>query len=595
MHRTILRLAFLLLGAWLLFAAWAQRELAAAPQAALAGEGKRVLILYQPEGDSLGTELYATMTANLVGRFGRAELRDLNLYALGDAKDYDALFVLPAARGTAPPHALVADVRASRQPVVWIHYGAQALFADSAFAARQGWVPAPPRVADYVEVQYKGKAFPRDLRTNVLVTEPLVQSPERVTVFATASGEDGRRVPWAVRSGSLFYVLEAPYPYAHEDDRYLVFADLLFEVLSPDTAERRRAMVRLEDIGPEADPTRIRMMADLLASEGVPFAMSVYDTYRDPDGHYTKGEPLRFSLRQRPRLVRALEHAVEKGGVLVAHGHTHQTDHRRNPYARVSGGDYEFFAADLADGAFDLKGPLPDNGIEHWRARFAASRAAWRRAGLPLPRVFTTPHYAASLEAYQAAGELFAARYERVLYFAGEARSGRAEYEQGWETQFFPFEVVDSRGDFIIPENLGYSSSIQRGGYFGRGPERLIASAERNLVVRDGFASFFHHWYESPEALRRTVRGLKALGYSFVSPSDVIRDAPVHAPRALAEASPLALASAAWVGALPDLSGLLLAGLLLLIVSLWLGSEAVLDALFRPRRRRRRKPAMLPA
>ncbi|MDP8994394.1 MAG: DUF2334 domain-containing protein, partial [Pseudomonadota bacterium] len=523
MHRWVLRIAFFGLAAWLVFAAWAQRELAqAVPPPESSGPPKQALVLYQDD-PSTGTDLYATLTANLVGRFGRAAVRSLDGYRAGDMASFDAVFVVPSENGARPPEALLSDVRAADRPIVWIHRGIEALFEDPVFAAGQGWRPGAPRAADYVSVRYKGRNFPRDLRTDVLVAEPEVSDPARARVLAAAIGPGGRDVPWALRSGNLFYVVEAPYAYAHEDDRYLVFADLLFDVFAPETAERHRAMVRIEDVGPEADPRRIRAVADLLAAEGVPFAITVYDTYRDPEGHYTGGRPLRISLRQRPRLVRALEYAVARGATLIAHGHTHQTDHRRNPYARVSGGDYEFFAADLRDGAFDLQGPLPGNSVEQWRERFAASRRAWRRAGLRHPRIFTTPHYAASPEAYAAAREIYAARYERALYFAGESNSGRALYDEGWETQYFPFEVVDVRGDFILPENLGYSSSTQQGGYFGRGPERLIASAERNLAVRDGFASFFHHWYEDPGALRRIVRGIKDLGYRFVGPADVVR------------------------------------------------------------------------
>lgn len=588
-HRWILRIAFAGLAAWLLFAAWAQQDLRAGGAASPRGEApKQILVLYQDD-PTTGTDLYATLTANLIGRFGRPVIRNLDDYEAGQMARFDAVFVVPSERGARPPEALLTDVRASPRPVVWIHRGIQALFEDAAFTAAQGWRPGEPRIADYVTVQYKGREFPRDIRTNVLVAEPQIADPARVKGYAVARRPDGREVPWAIRSGNLVYVLEAPYAYAHEDDRYLVFADLLYEVLAPQTPERHRAMVRIEDVGPEANPRRIRAVADLLASENVPFAITVYDTYRDPEGHYTRGRPLRISLRQRPQLVRALDYAVSRGGTLIAHGHTHQTDHRRNPYARVSGGDYEFFAADLRDGSFDLQGPLPDNTVSHWRERFAASRRSWRRAGLPHPRIFTTPHYAASPEAYAAAREIYGARYERSLYFAGESDSDhRAVYRGGWETQFFPYEVVDMRGDLILPENLGYSSSTQQGGYFGRGPERLIASAERNLAVRDGFASFFHHWYEDPQALRTIVRGIKGLGYRFVSPEEVIRDGPVHAPRAVHRASPLALSSASWVNALPRLDLPSLVALLALVAAMWLGAEMLLRQLARPRPRRRR-------
>src|SRR5271170_7420124 len=46
-----------------------------------------------------------------------------------------------------------------------------------------------------------------------------------------------------------------------------------------------------------------------------------------------------------------------------------------------------------------------------------------------------------------------------------------------------------------------------------------IADAQRNLVVRDGWASFFYHTYDSISYLEQTVTGLKSLGYTFVAPT----------------------------------------------------------------------------
>jgi uncharacterized protein YdaL len=359
MARTILRLSFLLLAGWILYVAWAQEQLGLNSSLKAASPASHALVLYQTTPDGAGSELYAQLTANLIGHFGKADLKDVAEIEERALDRYDAIFVLPAWRGGPLPADLLAGLRRTARPTVWIHHGIEQLFADPAFAAAQSWRPAAQRIADYREIQYKGIRFPRDPRANEIAVEPAVVDGKKVRVYASAIGADARLVPWALREGNFFYLVEAPFSYRHEDDRYLVFADLLFEVLAPNTPGRRRALVRIEDVGPEGRPGRIRRMADLLAAEGVPFSISVYDTYRDPAGRYNRGKPLTFSLRHRPRLVRALEYAVAKGGTLVAHGHTHQTDLRPNPYSRVSGGDYEFFAADLAEGAFDLTGPLP--------------------------------------------------------------------------------------------------------------------------------------------------------------------------------------------------------------------------------------------
>jgi hypothetical protein len=528
MERWILRTAFVGLALWLLFAAWAQRELGV-PSAA----PRQMLVLYDADA-AAGTELSAIMAANLAGRFGRATMRRIDRYRAGDAARFDATFILPVRR---PPDALLADMRTPRRPVVWI----------GSSEARA------PRVADVVAVRYNGRDFPRDLRAPPQIA---MLDASRGEVLATAIAAGGLEVPWAVRSGNLVQIAENPFVHAHEDDRTLVFADLLFGLLAPRTAERHRALVRIDNVGPEADPRRIDALADLLAAEGVPFSIALHARYRDPEGALSGGRPVRIDLGQRAELVRALRHAVSRGGTLVAQGFTHQTNQRRNPGRRVSGGDAEYYAADLADGALALRGPLPRNGADHWRARFAAARRAWSAAGLDQPRLFTTPLSAASPEAYAAARAAHAARYERTLYAAGEAG----------QIQFFPYETVDVRGDFIVPENLGYPRP-------GRGPERLIASAARNLAVRDGFASFAFLWHDDPQALRTIVRGIKALGYRFVAPDEVLRDAPGHAAAALRRPSRLAASAAGWADDLPPLTAPLLVGLLALVFALAVGAE----------------------
>jgi hypothetical protein len=55
--------------------------------------------------------------------------------------------------------------------------------------------------------------------------------------------------------------------------------------------------------------------------------------------------------------------------------------------------------------------------------------------------------------------------------------------------------------------------------YPARLPADIIADAQRNLVVRDGWASFFYHSYDSISYLQQTVIGLKNMGYTFVSPT----------------------------------------------------------------------------
>jgi uncharacterized protein YdaL len=87
--------------------------------------------------------------------------------------------------------------------------------------------------------------------------------------------------------------------------------------------------------------------------------------------------------------------------------------------------------------------------------------------------------------------------------------------------QFFPYAVTDVYGSKVLPENLGNYEPQAYNQHPPRLPADMLATAKRNLVVRDGFASFFYHPYLGVEALAETVTGIQALGYTFVSPSEV--------------------------------------------------------------------------
>jgi uncharacterized protein YdaL len=112
-------------------------------------------------------------------------------------------------------------------------------------------------------------------------------------------------------------------------------------------------------------------------------------------------------------------------------------------------------------------------------------------AGPPAPATLEDPHHAASVTDYRAIGARFATRWERSLY-CGAVLSGAPPTTATSPGQFFPY-VGDVYRTKVLPENLG---SIEPEPFYSsptRSPADLIDTAQKNLVVRDGFASFFFH------------------------------------------------------------------------------------------------------
>ncbi|MFF4352399.1 DUF2334 domain-containing protein [Streptomyces sp. NPDC001530] len=511
------------------------------PAADLAAEADpTTLVLYDTAGPygQLG-ELYAMATANLAGHFGTVTAKPVQQYTAGMLDSYTAVVYIGSTYygGDIPdaiPAAFYQDALATTKPVTWI--GANIWnMANAAgvaqFTQKYGWDPTTSYYEDggsigtVTQVTYKGRTLTRNipagqdggvLRPNVLTGTGY---PAVTRLAEGLDTSNGHTFGWAVRSSNLTYIGEIPFAYVSESDRVIAFEDLLFDALAPTTAERHRAIVRLEDISPDSDPAELRSMADYLYSQRIPYGINVIPVYTDPNGTYNNGVPETITLSQRPQVVSALKYMINRGAVLMDHGYTHQYGTVANPYNGVTGDDFEFYRAhvDAADNVV-YDGPVAEDSTAWAQARVTAALAEFTTAGLAKPTLWTTPHYAGSAADYKVFSSNFSARLERSLYFAGTL-SGASSDPNRFIGQFFPYVVRDVYGTKVIPENIGNYEPEAYNNHPPRLPADLIASAKANLAVRDGFASFFYHPYFPLQPLKDTIAGIKALGYTFVSPA----------------------------------------------------------------------------
>jgi uncharacterized protein YdaL len=500
----------------------APRILPAATLPAEASPDVSALILYDVSGrwGALG-ELYATLTANLAGHFGRWTAKPAREYESGEVERHTALLYIGSTYDEGLPSALLDDILRTSRPVVWVGTNVARLEQRAGdFQARYGWRPGVLDRSPVPRVRYKGRKLTRWTANDAGIMRYAALDRSRVRVLAEAVRANGSRFPWALRSRNLTYIGEIPFHYTSETDRVLVFADLLFDALAPRTRERHRALVRLEDINPLSDPGDLRAAADYLHLKGIPFGFGVSPYYRDPQGREDGPDDVR--LRDAPEVVAALKYLQRKGGVLVGHGYTHQWDGGRNPYNGVTGDDVEFYrVTETRDGEVQQLGPLPSEDSAEWsESRMVAANQEFVAAGLRPPQIFEFPHYSASDRGYRAAARRFPARWERSLYFAGLLRGGPISYRRV-EGQFFPYVVRDVYGNKVLPENLGSITPNTWHTYKARQPKDLVRAARANLVVRDGFAAFYFHPFLDLDYLKRTVEGIEAAGYRFVDPSSL--------------------------------------------------------------------------
>ena len=483
-----------------------------------AGSGPNTLVLYDDGGTwgYLG-ELYAIMTGNLASHFGGWAVEPVARYQPGQLGQYTATIYIGSTFDQPLPVAFLDDVLASTSPVIWIRDNIWQL-ANRAptFAATYGFDPWAFDTSTVTGVTYKGTTLTRAASSNPGIMTYSVLDPTRAQVLADAITADGGRFPWAVRSGTLTYLGENPFTYIDETDRYLVFCDLLFDALAPATAERHRALVRIEDVNATDDPAALRAIADYLEAEHVPFSVAVIPRYVDPLDAYGLGAELRFE--DAPEFVAALEYMTSRGGTLLLHGFTHQHSNALNPYSGASADDFEFWTAHIdAQDDVVLDGPIPDDSASYAAGRVERGLQDFAAVGLPAPGIFEFPHYAGSAVDARTIATRFATAYHRGLYFGGALTQGPDDLSHV-AGQFFPYAVHDVYGWKVLPENLGNYEPLPQNNHPPRLPADLLRNANAARVVRDGFASFYFHPYYPLSVLKQIVGDLEAAGYTFVGP-----------------------------------------------------------------------------
>jgi uncharacterized protein YdaL len=448
--------------------------------------GHRALVLYdgttqkQHEGEADGLQV-----ANLLGHFGyHPTMQAIEDYEPGGMTRYEAVFVVGGSERTKWPAALLSESRERTSLLVWLGYGADKFLShgeDRRLGLRLNGVLQSNR---FNHVRYKGYALGKDSRMFTYMT---VTDSSRVSVPAMAFDSDGTEAPYILRTGNFWIVADSPFAYIGERDRYLAFCDLLHDMLGVDhpAITPPRAMIRLEDVNADDDPDQLQAAIDVFVKEHIPFQIALIPVFVDPNARRE------VRLSESPAILKILHKAVAQGATIVMHGFTHQ-------YHGVSGDDFEFW-----DGF--QNGPRADDSTELVHDKLISGLEELIHDDL-YPVAWETPHYAASQIDYAEFARIFSTLNEETMI------------DREGTQQAFPYPTVDVRGIYIVPENIGYLPEANPD------PQELIENARAMLVVRDGIASAFVHDFLDPKLLQDVVRGIKGLGYQFVS----LRDFDCH-------------------------------------------------------------------
>lgn len=446
---------------------------------------KKVLILTENAKDINAAGLAeARILENLMGHFNTTvAIADIAQYQPNAIKSYDIVFYLGVQQEKNQTSLFLKDALASSKTVVWMNSGLDGVKRSLLLKKKLGFcVNRIDTSGSFTMVKSGNNIFTRN--TDALYIPEIIRKKGVETIATACSSDRNQPEPYIIKSGKFYYVADIPFIHITDNDRYLLFSDILHDIIGEKHHEAHDALVRIEDVIPTRDPDNLRAMADILYERHVPFLIGLVPFYIDPK------EGVRISLSDRPEFVEALKYCVSKGGTIVLHGVTHQ-------YKGESAVDYEFWDA-------STNRPIKDETPEEIEHKIETGIDECAKNGL-YPLMWETPHYTASMETYQVVSKYFGSAVERVI------TTNNNQYGQ-----YFPYVIKsDVYGQKIYPEDLGYLPLIDDRDSTEHYIKYIVNRAKTIRSVRDGYASFFFHSFLDPEYLKELVDGIKGLGFTF--------------------------------------------------------------------------------
>ncbi|MBF0315839.1 MAG: DUF2334 domain-containing protein [Oligoflexia bacterium] len=570
----------------------------------------------EDEKDLIGA-IHVRMLANLIGGFPKwqAVWKKLHKYVSGDLFRCQTAFYIGTNYTAKVPDSFLHDsaIYSQTHHLTWMnykiwdyleHYKAM-MSSNASTAITTTTPPLSPLGFEYVKIDqplttpsetnedpgffryfdYKGESFFK-LAMWSKESKRFASSPELVEV-KLASGIDplklqvlswarhsklaDRTIPYVIRQfnqagGSLFYFADSPFSYSHYEDRYMIFTDILWDILKEEAPKGpKMALVRLEDISVISEKKYVLWAIDYLAARKIPFSLAVIPFYSNVFPSRFSYSPVWKPISDYPDSIGILQYAKARNADFVFHGVAHQAGNYIGGYMGITGSDFEFWM-------FPENVPLPNDSTDFILDLLEKGEHIFHKLGIK-PVAWENPHYACSVLDSILFGKVFEWNYHRSLYFkthiqqegalqprhrmfeclSEECRSDRRARAREIKVesdisefggQIFPYTIYkDIYGQSIIPETLGFIDYTAYRADTWRPVSNhldILRRAKKLKVIRGAVASFFWHpsvlngnglyYLDSPgsyeamnngkKTLTEIIEGLQKMGYVFASISD---------------------------------------------------------------------------
>lgn len=530
-------------------------------------------------------KVYATYLQNLLGHFPQYQqiVSPVELYKKGDLEKCKANFYIGSYFQNNIPADFLKDYAVTQKQFAWMGYNIWQL-DESVFENIYGYnyshittldrdhLDSNQQPSFFRFFQYKGETFEKfgqfvgkdrifhagfeviALKKN----EDINPTPSQVLSTTSHSVRIQESLPYILNNKNHFYIADIPFSYVHESDRYLIFADVLFDILKEEPRHTQKyALIRIEDVHPKTALPEMYKLAQVFKEESVPLNISLIPVFFDPLYRYDRNADEEFvPMTHQADFMRFIDHVKKQDTQFIWHGVTHQYGRVLNPHTGYTSDDFEFWDA------------VNNTAIAEDSTNYVLQRLQYGWEFLEQaeiePVAWLTPHYQASALDYILFARVFPWNIGRVIYFEHtseglplaerpkaalfEAQTFDSEKQTqffenlkvqtfgSWNGQLYPYEIYgDIYGQRLFPEILGNPQPFESSHVvYPRSVDQILADAKRNKVLRDSWASLFFHpylltdWYndgigEYPGDARplvRLIQGLKNLGYTFIDMKD---------------------------------------------------------------------------
>jgi uncharacterized protein YdaL len=148
------------------------------------------------------------------------------------------------------------------------------------------------------------------------------EATNHVVSWARHSTES-KKTPYLIQKNQKWLIGDMPFSYLTEDDRYLIFADVLFDILAERPKRSKKiAVVRLEDVHAKVPELQMSRYLSLFKKYQIPFSISVIPVFADPYLVIAKKEEDKLiELPKANSLVKFLQDSLSLGQSHHARSH----------------------------------------------------------------------------------------------------------------------------------------------------------------------------------------------------------------------------------------------------------------------------------